>query len=93
MIYRKYKSLKLHFIFILSYLFFRIESFTPTGRIGHSSVLLKDRLYFFGGWNTTTCTNGVFYLDVSKSFDYLTPTWVDLTRDAGMRFQSCWGIR
>src|SRR6266498_1161348 len=49
MIYKKYKTFNLCFILILYYLFFRVESFTPVGRIGHSSVLVGDKLYFFGG--------------------------------------------
>ncbi len=61
--------LNLHFIFILSYLFLRVESFTPAGRIAHSFVLFGDKLYFFGGANNSyLCSNEVFYLDVSKSF-------------------------
>src|SRR6266540_4049551 len=91
MIYKKYKLLKLYLIFILSYLFFRVESFTPEGRIGHSSVLVGNKIYFFGGKNINVCTNEVFYLDVSKPFDSSTPTWIDLTHDAGMPFRSCWG--
>ncbi len=68
-------------------MFFRAESFTPVGRIGHSSVLVENKLYFFGGADGG-CFNEVFYLDVSKSFDFAVPPWVDL---AGIPFKSCWG--
>src|SRR5688572_27356486 len=90
MIYKKYKLFKLCFIFILSHLFLRVESFTPGGRVGHSSVLVKEKLYFFGGMNGITCTNEVFYLDVSKSFNSSNPTWTDVTQDVGIPFGSCW---
>ena len=48
MIYKKYKLFKLCFIFILSYSFFKFESFTPEECIGHFSILIGDKLYFFG---------------------------------------------
>jgi len=71
-------------------LFFNVESFTPEGRVAHSSVLVGDKLYFFGGFSTGSCSNEIFYLDVSKSFYSSTPTWIDLTQDAGIPFKSCW---
>ncbi|SRR6266498_1962637 len=93
MIYKKYKTFNLCFILILYYLFFRVESFTPVGRIGHSSVLVGDKLYFFGGISDADVygLNEVFYLDVSKSFNLADPPWVDLTQNAGIQFKSCFG--
>jgi len=90
MICKKYKTFNLCFIFILSYLFFRVEPFTPEERMAHSSILVGDKLYFFGGFSTGSCSNEIFYLDVSKSFYSSTPTWSDLTQDAGIPFKSCW---
>src|SRR6266498_3261622 len=90
MICKKYKTFNLCFIFILSYLFFRVEPFTPEERMAHSSILVGDKLYFFGGFSTGSCSNEIFYLDVSKSFYSSTPTWIDLTQDAGIPFKSCW---
>src|SRR6266498_496639 len=93
MIYKKYKTFNLCFILILYYLFFRVESFTPVGRIGHSSVLVGDKLYFFGGISDADVygLNEVFYLNVSKSFNLAVPPWFDLTQNAGIPFKSCWG--
>jgi len=91
MVYKKYKTFNLCFILILSYSFFRVESFIPVERLAHSSALVGDKLYFFGGFSTGSCSNEVFYLDVSKSFNFAIPPWVDLTQNAGILFKSCWG--
>src|SRR5688572_2570940 len=61
----------------------RIETFTPVGRLAHSSVLVGSGLYFFGGNN-----NLVFYLNISQSFSSENPPWVDLTSLAGVPFGS-----
>ncbi|CAI2179923.1 12940_t:CDS:2 [Funneliformis geosporum] len=79
------------FIFMLSYLIFRVVSFTPEGRLAHSSVLVGNKLYFLGGRVSKSCTNQVFYLDLSQSFDLTTPPWISLTQNAGIPFKSCWG--
>src|ERR1051325_11237876 len=80
------------YLFIFVYFVFKIESFTPLGRLSHSSVLAGNKLYFFGGiLNGVGCSNEVFYLDVSRSFDMATPPWNDLTPKAGISFKSCWG--
>src|SRR6266540_3281462 len=89
MTYKKLKSINLCFVFVLSYLFFGVESFTPVGRMGHSSILAEDMLYFFGG-NNSDFMNEVFYLDVSKSFNSKTPPWTDLTQGSGIPFKSSW---
>ncbi|CAI2185786.1 15157_t:CDS:2, partial [Funneliformis geosporum] len=70
------------------------ESFTPEGRLAHSTVLVENKLYFFGGYvdNAKTCTNQVFYLDLSQSFNLVAPSWVSLTQNAAIPFISCWGI-
>ncbi|CAI2194708.1 19075_t:CDS:2, partial [Funneliformis geosporum] len=68
-------------------------SFTPEGRLSHYSVLVGNKLYFFGGYvdNAKSCTNQVFYLDLSQSFNLAVPPWVSLTQNAGIPFKSCWG--
>ncbi|CAI2179065.1 17390_t:CDS:10 [Funneliformis geosporum] len=69
-----------------------IESFTPVGRIAHSSVLAENKLYFFGGViDDKACSNEVFYLDVSQPFVTETPPWTDLTLNSGIPLKSCWG--
>lgn len=39
-------------------------NFSPDGRHGHSSVLLGDYLYVFGGVISGVCTNDLFKLDI-----------------------------
>src|ERR1043166_9426563 len=88
MTYYNYVSFYLFFI----YLFPEIESFTPSGRLAHTSVLVGNKLYFFGGWNGAVdgSTNEVFYLDVSQPFNIQVPPWNDLTLSAGIPFKSSW---
>ncbi|CAI2181951.1 5156_t:CDS:2 [Funneliformis geosporum] len=92
MTYNKFKLLNL-FIFLLSYLFFKVGSFTPEGRLAHSTVLVDNKLYFFGGYvdNAKSCTNQVFYLDLSQYFDLTAPPWISLTQISEIPFKSCWG--
>ncbi len=54
------------------------------------SVFLGDKLYFLGGYVTTSGShsNEVFYLDVSKPFKSNIPSWVDLTSSAAIPFGS-----
>src|SRR2546423_4574638 len=93
MTYHKNNYVSFLFIhFTLIYLSLEIESFTPSGRIVHSSVLVGSKLYFFGGEKDDgSCSNEMFYLDVSQSFNIDVPPWNDLTPNAGMPFKSCWG--
>ncbi|CAI2168470.1 3647_t:CDS:2 [Funneliformis geosporum] len=59
--------------------------------LAHSSALVGNKLYFFGGERDDGfCTNEVFYLDASQSFNLVNPPWVDLTLNAGLLFRSCW---
>ncbi|PKY38191.1 galactose oxidase [Rhizophagus irregularis] len=68
-------------IVVLNHLLFEVESFTPLGRLAHTSVLVENKLYFLGGVinDPLKASNGLFYLDVSKQFDVSTPPWVDPT--------------
>ena len=54
------------------------------------SVFLGDKLYFLGGYVTTSGShsNEVFYLDVSKPFKSNIPSWIDLTSSAAIPFRS-----
>jgi len=82
----------LFYLFFIIYLFLEIESFTPIGRFSHSSVLVGNKLYFFGGvLNDRFCSNEVLYLDVSQPFNIQAPLWNDITPNAGIPFRSCWG--
>ncbi|CAI2185519.1 3153_t:CDS:2, partial [Funneliformis geosporum] len=60
-------------------------------RYAASSVLVENKLYFFGGYIGGKCSNEVFYLDLSRSFNLATPPWIDLTLNAKIPFRSCWG--
>ncbi|CAI2162737.1 18463_t:CDS:2 [Funneliformis geosporum] len=46
-----------------------VESFTPEGHYDHSSTLVGNNLYFFGGSNGGSCLNEVIYLDLSQRFN------------------------
>ncbi|CAI2175346.1 13963_t:CDS:2 [Funneliformis geosporum] len=91
MVYKKdNKLINLHFIFIIIYLLLIVESFTPVERYGHSSVLVGNKIYFFGGYDGRNYTNEVFYLDLSQKFDTELPPWTDLTSNSGIGFKSSW---
>src|SRR5687767_3913175 len=78
-------------IFIKLFLFLEVESFTPVGRLAHTSVLVENKIYFFGGvLDNGFCSNEVFYLDVSQPFNMGAPQWNDLTQNSGLPFKSCW---
>src|SRR5437588_8924799 len=80
------------YLCIFIYLFLEVESFTPAGRLTHSSVLAGNKLYFLGGvLDSEFCSNEVFYLDVSQPFNIAAPQWYDLTPNAGIPFRSCLG--
>jgi N-acetylneuraminic acid mutarotase len=81
------------YLFFFIYLFLEIESFTPVGRYSHSSVLVGNKLYFFGGdigSRKDEISNEVFYLDLSQPFNIQAPPWNDLTSSAGIPFKSSW---
>ena len=74
--HHNYISFYLFFIFILGYLFLEIESLTPGGRCAHSSVLVGNKIYFFGGQrNINSYSNEAFYLDVSQPFNIASPPY------------------
>src|ERR1044072_501558 len=62
---------------------------TPDARLAHATVLLEDRLYSFAGFSTFE-TREVYYLNVSRSFNYTRPPWVNLTSVAAMPFRGSW---
>ncbi|GBC05234.1 hypothetical protein RclHR1_06110008 [Rhizophagus clarus] len=71
---------------VLGIFVIKIDSFTGE-RVGHSSVLIGSKLYFFGGIKINSfCSDEIFYLDVSKTFSVDSPLWVDLTIHAKMPF-------
>jgi N-acetylneuraminic acid mutarotase len=87
--YLNFKSLNLFFILVLGIYIVEIKSFTPVGRRAHSSILVGTKLYFFGGVNDANLfLDEVFYLDVSSTFNTMSPPWVDLTASAKIPFKS-----
>src|SRR5688572_16372229 len=87
-IYLLSKCRYLFIIFMFCFMLFEVEPFSPTGRLAHSSVLVGDKIYFFGGaLDFTRVSNEIFYLDVSKSFDTANPSWVNF---ASIPFGSNW---
>ncbi|CAI2176086.1 2118_t:CDS:2 [Funneliformis geosporum] len=66
-----------------------VESFVPKRRLAHSSILVEDKLYFFGGFDAEDfqVAKELFYLDVSRPFDKSNKPWVYLT---SIPFGSLW---
>src|SRR6266540_2196657 len=85
-----HNHISFHLVFILFiYPVNGVETFIPLGRFGHSSVLVGNKLYFFGGEiKANECLNEVFYLDVSQQFNIESPPF---TKNKEMFFKSCWG--
>ncbi|KAF0557942.1 galactose oxidase [Gigaspora margarita] len=72
--------LYLYLLIVISLALTIVTCFSPDGRFGQASVLIGDKLYFFGG-NTMnpSITNQVFYLNLSSSFNTLLPPWSQIT--------------
>jgi len=92
MISFNYLSFKPIYVLISGIFIIEVNSFTPIGRYAHSSVLLGNKLCFFGGYllSSLTHSNEVFYLDVSQPFNSENPPWVDLTSSAAIPFKGSW---
>src|SRR5256885_16181664 len=74
-------------IFVISLFIIIIEGYTPSGRYGHSSIVLGNNLYFLGGYlkeesGKELITNDFFSIDLSKSFNRLNPQYTELTTTA-----------
>ncbi|RIB25353.1 hypothetical protein C2G38_490014 [Gigaspora rosea] len=63
------------FVIFSSTYFFVICQNVPGPRRQHASTLIGTRAYFFGGEMATSRSNEVWYLDLSSSFNVLTPPW------------------
>src|ERR1043165_4534374 len=76
-------------LFLFIYLFIGADAFAPLERFGHSSVLVGEKLYFFGGEvKAFDCLKEVFHLDVSQPFNTASPPF---TENGEMVLKSCWG--
>src|ERR1044071_7812588 len=81
-IYMSSKYCHLWFIiFVLYCIFLEAQPFAPNDRLAHSSVLVGDRLYFFGGTGpfAASTLNETFYLDVSKPLNTANLSWHKVT--------------
>ncbi|KAF0531622.1 galactose oxidase [Gigaspora margarita] len=68
----KFQNLCIYVILCFTYSFV-ISQDIPEGRNQHSSALINDKLYFFGGvTQITNSSNEVFYIDLSSTFDIFT---------------------
>src|SRR5579871_3795259 len=80
--YKNFNSFYLCLVFTLGYMFLGVEPYVPVGRLGHSSILVGNKIYFFGGlFNFGTSyktTNEAFYLDLSQSFSVMNPPWTQV---------------
>jgi N-acetylneuraminic acid mutarotase len=77
--YNNFNSLYLCLTFMFGYILFGVEPFVPAGRLGHSSILVGNKIYFIGGVsNTYQILNEVFYLDLSQSFNVANPPWTQV---------------
>src|SRR6266496_1946172 len=69
------KILHIFYVLILGIFFIiSVEPFTPQTRVGHSSILVGTKLYFFGGYAdefvgalTIHCLNDMIILDTSDT--------------------------
>src|ERR1044072_5980313 len=60
-----------------------VESATNDARYAHSSAIVNDKLYIFGGrTDSTQESDDMFYLDLTQTFNIRALSWRELT---GMR--------
>ena len=83
--YNNFNTFYLCLIFTFCYILFGVESYVPAGRVGHSSILVGNKIYFFGGATPYVTTNESFYLDLSQSFNVTNPPWTQVN---GLPFES-----
>ncbi|KAF0426406.1 galactose oxidase [Gigaspora margarita] len=66
----------LFFVIFSSVYYFAICQNVPSPRREQTSILVGNKLYFFGGNTSPTSTsNEVWYLELSNSFNISTPPW------------------
>ncbi|CAB4442544.1 unnamed protein product [Rhizophagus irregularis] len=82
-----YTTFYLCLTFALGYIFFGVESYVPVGRIGQSSILIGNKIYYFGGITDVGASDDAFYLDLSQSFNIVNPPW---TQMPNIPFGSSW---
>ena len=80
--YNNFNSFCLYLIFTFGYILFGVEPYIPVGRYGHSSILVGNQVYFFGGvissYSSYSASNEAFYLDLSQPFNATNPPWAQL---------------
>ncbi|KAF0416738.1 galactose oxidase [Gigaspora margarita] len=86
-----FQNLCIYFILSFTYSFVICQDI-PDARYEHTSALINDKLYFFGGATQTTNTsNEVFYIDLSSTFDILTSPFkkVSVGMPVGVNLATC----
>ncbi len=77
--------------FIFGYSFFEVESFVLLGRLAHTAITVDNKLYFFGGVDVSNIfTTDIFYLDLTKLFNAVAPSWNDISASSAIPFRSTW---
>ncbi|CAG8708338.1 22798_t:CDS:2, partial [Dentiscutata erythropus] len=70
---------------------FCTNGFVPENRSGHESVLIGNKLYIMGGFDSISPLNSIsreiYYLDLSSPFDIDNPPFVDLTKTSPMLYE------
>ncbi|CAG8656635.1 1203_t:CDS:2 [Cetraspora pellucida] len=57
-----------------------VVAFVPTSRYFQDSVVISNKIYYFGGIGVSgKGSNELFYLDASSSLNIVNPNWTDLT--------------
>ncbi|CAG8517346.1 9394_t:CDS:2 [Dentiscutata heterogama] len=92
------------FILIFTCMIFGINSFTPDGRAGHVTVIVKNQIYFMGGSREISdgdprkssirgynLSDEVFTLDLMSQFSTVNPPYVELPGTSKMIYGSAKG--
>ncbi|KAF0392206.1 galactose oxidase [Gigaspora margarita] len=71
-----------NFFFLCLTISTHVVSCIPIGRIRQSSVLVENKLYFFGSDNDGHKTDNIYLEVIPSSLDINQPKWTDLTQNA-----------
>ncbi|RIB13703.1 hypothetical protein C2G38_1709741 [Gigaspora rosea] len=69
----------LYSLIVISLTLTNVKCYIPDPRYGQSSVLVGSNLYFFGGTRRGKYYDQVVYLNLSSSFNTLSPPWSQIT--------------
>ncbi|RIB28686.1 hypothetical protein C2G38_2157288 [Gigaspora rosea] len=69
----------LYSLIVISLTLTNVKCYIPDPRTGQASVLVGSNLYFFGGTRNAKYNDQVLYLNLSSSFNTLSPPWSQIT--------------